>query len=169
MIIDELDKKLLDLLQRNAKIKMTELAEKLGKPRTTVMSRVERLEREGIIRFYKAIIDPEKFGFTILAFVLISVKRIGPSGGKSSQIILVEKILKDSDEDPSLPWVEEAHIITGAYDIILKVWARDLKQLSHFLISYLPQYSDIQKTETMIVLEVVDDLRGNRILSYYKL
>jgi len=163
MIIDELDKKLLDLLQRNAKIKMTELAEKLGKPRTTVMSRVERLEREGIIRFYKAIIDPEKFGFTILAFVLISVKRIGPSGGKSSQIILVEKILKDSDEDPSLPWVEEAHIITGAYDIILKVWAKDMRQLSHFLINYLPSHPEVMRSETMLVLEKICESRDRTL------
>ncbi len=155
VVVDELDKQILEELQRNSKVKITELAEKLGRPRSTVNLRLERLEREGVIAGYRAIVNPRSFGFNVVAYVLISVKRIGPVEDKSSQIVLIERILRESDERSDLPWIEEAHVITGAYDIILKVWAKDLKQLSRFLINYLASQPEIVKTETMIVLEDV--------------
>lgn len=58
-----------------------------------------------------------------------------------------------------MPFVEEAYIITGPYDLLFKVWARDVKQLSTFLVAYLASNPDIQRTETLIVLEIVDDWR----------
>jgi Lrp/AsnC family transcriptional regulator for asnA, asnC and gidA len=124
---------------------------------------VERLERGGYITGYRALLNPAKLGFSILSLVLISVKRTAPSGGKSAQVLLAERIIKDCDEERNLPWVEEAYIITGHYDIILKIWARDLKQLSHFLINYLPTHQEIAQTETMLVLETVADNRTRTI------
>ncbi len=163
VIVDDVDKEILKILQRNCRIKLSKLSEMIDKPRTTVAMRIKRLEDEGLICSYKAMINPAKLGFTVLAYVLISVKRIAPSQGKSSQVILAEKIIKDTDEDSSLPWVEEAEIITGPYDIVLKVWARDIQQLSHFLINYLPSHPEIQKTETMLVLEKITDLRDREL------
>jgi len=157
VLLDELDKRLLELLQKNARLKITELADLTARPRTTVMSRLEKLEREGLILGYKAVLNLQKLGYTVLAFVLVSARRIAPVSGRSSQEVLIEKILRDTDENPELPWVEEAHIVTGSYDIILKVWARDMKQLSDFLIKYLPTHPEIAKTETLLVLERVAD------------
>jgi Lrp/AsnC family transcriptional regulator for asnA, asnC and gidA len=163
MILDSLDKEILRELQKNGRLQLSKLAEILNRPRTTVAARLSRLESDGVITSYRAVIDPVKLGFSLLAFVLISVRRSAPSGAKSAQVVLVEKILKDSDEDPRLPWIEEAFIITGHHDILLKVWAKDLKQLSYFLINYLPTHPDIAQTETMLVLELVSDWR-NRLL-----
>ncbi len=157
VLLDDLDKKLLELLQKNARFKITELADLTSRPRTTVMSRLEKLEREGLIVGYKAILNLQKLGYNVLAFVLVSARRIAPVSGRSSQELLIEKILRDTDENPELPWVEEAHIVTGSYDIILKVWARDMKQLSDFLIKYLPTHPEVAKTETLLVLERVAD------------
>ena len=163
MILDSLDKEILKELQKNGRLQLSKLAEILNRPRTTVAARLSRLESDGVITSYRAVIDPVKLGFSLLAFVLISVRRSAPSGTKSAQVVLVENIIRDSDEDPRLPWIEEAFVITGHHDILLKVWAKDLKQLSYFLINYLPTHPDIAQTETMLVLELVSDWR-NRLL-----
>ncbi len=159
MYLDELDLQILKLLQENGRISISRVSEILNKPRTTIASRISRLESYGIISSYKAVVDLRRLGFGILALVLISVHRVGPIGTKPSQVALVERIIRDTDNDADLPWVEEAFIVTGRYDILLKVWARDLRQLSKFLISYLPTHSEIAQTETMIVLEPVADWR----------
>ncbi len=159
VLLDELDKKLLEFLQKDARIKVTRLAEILNKPRTTVMSRIEKLESEKLILGYRAVVDLRKLGYNVLAFVLISAKRIAPISGRSSQEVLVERILRDTDDRGELPWIEEAHIVTGSYDIILKVWARDMRQLSDFLIKYLPSHPEVAKTETFLVLEQICDSR----------
>ena len=159
VLLDDLDKKLLEFLQKDARVKIARLASVLNNPRTTIMSRIEKLEKEQLILGYRAVVDIRKLGYNVLAFVMISARRIAPISGRSSQEVLIERILKDTDERPELPWVEEAHIVTGAYDIILKVWARDMRQLSDFLIKYLPSHPEVVKTETLLVLEYVCSAR----------
>ncbi|WP_243665420.1 MULTISPECIES: winged helix-turn-helix transcriptional regulator [Vulcanisaeta] len=107
MIMDKLDKEILKEIQKDGRLQLSKLAEILNRPRTTVATRLARLEGDKVIASYRAVIDPLKVGFSLLAFVLISVRRSAPSGGKSAQVLLVEKILRDSDEDPRLPWIEE--------------------------------------------------------------
>ncbi len=155
--LDEIDRQILEILQKDGRVPVTKLSEILNKPRTTIASRIERLEKLGYIRGYRAEVDPRKLGYRVVAYVLISVARTGPVGGKSSQVLLAEKILKDSEERNDLPWVEEASVITGPYDILLKVWARSIEELSKFLIEYLPSLSGVVKTETLLVLECVGE------------
>jgi Lrp/AsnC family transcriptional regulator for asnA, asnC and gidA len=161
-MMDELDARILDYLQRNGRITVSRLAEVLNKPRTTIMSRLARLESSKAILGYKAIIDPVQIGYNIQAYVLLTVRRV-PGATKPSQVALAERIIYDSDNERDLPWVEEAQVVTGQYDIVLKVWARDLRQLSNFLIKYLPTHSDVVKSETMIVLENVATWRDRNM------
>ncbi len=161
-MMDELDIKILESLQRNGRITVSRLAEMLNKPRTTIMSRLARLESNKIILGYKTIIDPTQMGYTIQAYVLLTVRRV-PGATKPSQVALAERIIYDSDNDKDLPWVEEAQVVTGQYDIVLKVWAKNLKQLSDFLIRYLPTHPDVVKSETMIVLENVATWRNRNM------
>ncbi|WP_291764651.1 Lrp/AsnC family transcriptional regulator [Caldivirga sp. UBA161] len=161
-MMDELDIKILESLQRNGRITVSRLAELLNKPRTTIMSRLARLESSKIILGYKTVIDPAQMGYTIQAYVLLTVRRI-PGAAKPSQVALAERIIYDSDNEKDLPWVEEAQVVTGQYDLVLKVWAKDLKQLSNFLIRYLPTHPDVVKSETMIVLENVATWRNRNM------
>ncbi|MGC8973174.1 MAG: Lrp/AsnC family transcriptional regulator [Thermoproteus sp.] len=157
--MDEIDKKLLELLQIDGKKTLQELAEAVNRPKTTIASRIKRLEDKGYIMGYKAIVNPFLLGYQVLAFVMASVRRGEMKGEKPLQEQLAEKILADCSGKGDLPFVEEAYIITGPYDLLLKVWARDIKQLSSFLVSYLASMPDIQRTETLMVLEIVDDWR----------
>ncbi len=155
VIIDDLDKKILGELQKDGRTPLAKLADVVKKPRTTIMNRVQKLEEGGVIRGYRAVLSPYVLGFSMQAYVLITVRRSAAGGSKPSQVMLAEKIIRDCDNDAYLPWVEEANVLTGQYDIMLKIWVKDLKQLSSFLLNYLPTNPDIVKTETMMVLEEV--------------
>ena len=160
--MDDLDMAILRRLQDDARAPLADIASEMGKPRTTIAARLSKLEKDGVVLGYKAVLNPFALGYNILAYVLLSVKR-GPSEAeKSVQVRVTEKILEDAN-GRDLPWVEEAHIVTGAYDVLLKVWARDIRQLSRFLVVYLTSLPEIQRTETMIVLEIVSDWRQRRL------
>lgn len=157
--MDEIDRKLIELLQMDGKKTLQELAEAVNRPKTTIASRIKKLEEKGYIMGYKAVVNPFLLGYQVLAFVMASVRRGEAAGQKPLQEQLAERILNDCSGKGDLPLVEEAYIITGPYDLLLKVWARDIKQLSSFLVSYLASIPDIQRTETLMVLEIVEDWR----------
>lgn len=91
MIMDKLDKEILREIQKDGRLQLSKLAEILNRPRTTVATRLARLEGEKIVTSYRAVIDPLKVGFSLLAFVLISVRRSAPSGGKSARYSLLRR------------------------------------------------------------------------------
>jgi len=157
--MDEVDRKILMALQADGKKTLQELSEELGRPKTTLAARIKKLEEEGVILGYKAVVNPFALGYKLLAFVLVSVRRGASAESKPLQLAVAEKVLQECNGEGGMPFVEEAYIITGPYDLLFKVWARDVKQLSTFLVAYLASNPDIQRTETLIVLEIVDDWR----------
>jgi len=150
-VIDELDKEILRILQRKPKAKISEIARLLGRPRSTIAQRVSKLEKEGVIKEYRAIIDPEKVGYKRSALVMVKIRK----GIKTylTQDELAKKIVNDSIRSKDLPFVEEVLILTGAYDMALKVWIKEWKELSSFLLNYLSSMEEIESTETLMVLE----------------
>ncbi len=154
-MLDNLDKAILEELQRNGRASISDIAKRIGRPRTTISERVSRLEREGIIKGYRAILDPQRLGYKFLAFVMLKVRRGVTFEGESNQEALAKRILEDTYNTPYLPYVEEAYIVTGAYDIILKVWAREWEELTRFLIRYLASIGDVVSSETFLVLETI--------------
>ncbi|MFN3804018.1 MAG: Lrp/AsnC family transcriptional regulator [Pyrobaculum sp.] len=157
--MDEIDRKLVSTLQIDGKKTLQELSQELGKPKTTIAARIKKLEGDNVIMGYKAVVNPFALGYRLLAFVLVSVRRGTAAETKPLQQIVAERVLADCNGESGMPFVEEAYIITGPYDVLFKVWARDVKQLSTFLVTYLASNPDIQRTETLIVLEIVDDWR----------
>jgi len=158
--IDKLDMKILTILQERGRISITELAQMLKKPRSTIRERVLKLERSGYIKGYRAVVNPEKLGYKYLAFVMLKVRRRVTTSGISNQEEVARKVLIDAAKNPSLPFVEEAYIITGAYDIILKVWAKRWGDLTSFLINYLASFEDIISSETFLVLKAISENKG---------
>jgi len=151
--MDGLDIEILSELVKDGRITVSDLAKKLGVPRTTLDSRMRKLVESGIIKRFTALIDYKKIGYQITAFVLVQIKRRKPEQEKSNQEIFIEEIAKESEVREDLPWVEEAHIITGDYDVLLKVRARDMDELTRFLITELARHPDVERTHTMMVLK----------------
>jgi len=157
VMLDELDRALLRELTTNARVPLAEIARRLGVARTTLAERLEKLERGGFIKGYRAQVNPHKLGYRFVAFILVKARRGGLRGEKSNQELLAEKIVADCNSRSSMPWVEEAHIITGEYDLLLKVWVREWEELTNFLIRYMPKHPDVVQTHTMLVLKTVHE------------
>ncbi|MCS7102732.1 MAG: Lrp/AsnC family transcriptional regulator [Candidatus Korarchaeum sp.] len=151
--MDELDISIMSELVRDGRITVSDLAKKLGVPRTTLDSRIRKLVESGFIRGFTAILDHKKIGYSITAFVLVQIRRRKPEQDRSNQEIFIEEIGRESESRDDLPWVEEAHIITGDYDILLKVRARDMDELTRFLITELARHPDVERTHTLMVLK----------------
>ncbi len=151
--MDELDARILDEIIKDGRITLTELAKRVKAPRTTLTSRFRKLVESGYVKGFTAIINYKKLGYQLTAFVLVQIRRGKPVGDKSNQEIFIENIAAESESRPDLPWIEEAHIITGDYDILLKVRARNMDELTRFLVTELARHPDVERTHTLMVLK----------------
>jgi len=143
--LDAKDIEILDLIQDNCKQTVKELARKIHSPITTVYNKIKRMEKHGVIKGYKAILDHKKLGLTTTAFIFISFSYEYGNNARSQREV-VKKIAQ-------LPEVQEAHIVTGDWDIILKVRVRDVDELGRFVIDKLRVIEGVERTLTSVVLD----------------
>ncbi len=160
IVLDRKDIQLLRLIQENCKQSIKELARKIGLPITTTHARIKRLEKLGIIKGYKALLDAKKLGYGVTAFILISFSYEGEEG--VSQRDVARKIA-------SFPEVQELHIITGTWDMILKVKMRNVDELGKFVVDKLRMIEGVDKTLTCVVLDTVKETSEMPIISSMKL
>ena len=141
MKLDEKDIKLLKELQNNCKQSLKELARKLDMKITTAYDRIKKLENDKIIKGYTAIIDGEKIGVPVTAFIFIRFHYYYPEEEILSQEEVAKKI-------SFLPGVQEVHIIPGEWDMLVKVKGKDVKQIGLFVIDQLRRIRGIERTLT---------------------
>lgn len=145
--LDRLDRRLLEELQRDGRASNVELAEKIHLSAPQCLRRVRRLEEAGVIRRYAALVDAEAIGLSVTAFVAITIER---EQGKRAR-----EIERDIN---SMPEIIECYTISGEYDYLLKVVARDLKALSEFLTDQLMQLPGVASTRSSICMEIIKPL-----------
>jgi len=149
-VIDQKDIQILNLIQKNCKLTIKELAKKIGLPITTTHARIKRLEKMGIIKGYKAILDERKLGYDVTAFIFISFSYKLEEEGKITQREVARKIA-------TFPEVQEVHIITGTWDMILKVKIKSVDDLGKFVVDKLRMIEGVDKTLTCVVLDTVKE------------
>ncbi len=120
--LDRIDRKILDLLQRQGRISMTELAERIGLSASPCAERVKRMEREGVISGYHAHVSPEALGKTLLVFVEIKLS------AKSGDVF--DKVRK---ELLHMPEVLECHLVSGSFDYLVKARLSGMSEYRHLL------------------------------------
>ncbi len=143
--LDEIDRKILDILQSNAKITNAQLSKDIGLSPAPTLERVKKLETSGVIKSYHAMLDTERVGLSVSTFVQVSLK----GHNKKNIDFFINEINKISE-------VIECHHITGSGDFILKIIASDIQSYQKLM---LEKVSDI---------EVVDGLQSMVILSTFK-
>jgi len=143
--LDEKDLAILELLQKNCRMTAREIARKIDSPITTVFAKTKRMEQQKIIKEYKAVLDSEKLNFGTTAFILASFSyRNGET--PLSQRVIAEQIAK-------FPEAHEVHIISGDWDILLKVKEKDVEAVGNFVIDKLRTVKGIEKTLTCMVFD----------------
>jgi Lrp/AsnC family transcriptional regulator, leucine-responsive regulatory protein len=144
--LDQIDKHILEILQANAKITNSQLAQEVGLSPAPTLERVRKLENAGLILSYHAEIDVKQMGLGTGVFVLISL-----SGHKKNQIMsFVDKINK-------IPEVIECHHITGSGDFLLKVLTHDISSYQQLILNTLVDIEEIGNMQSMMILSTFKD------------
>ena len=137
-MIDEVDRSILAALQRDGRVAFADVAKQVGLAASTVHARVQRLEQTGVIRGYRAVVDPAALGRPLCAIV-------GVSHGPETSCDALEAAASE------LPEVEDCLCVTGDPDHILKVRARDPSDL-HEILTTLQRKAGA-RTRTWVVLQ----------------
>ncbi len=145
MVLDEGDLRVLRALQVRSDRTLKEVALETKQPVTTVHSKVKRLEQMGVIRGYKALLDSSKLERATAAFILVSVVYRTPETGK----ILSQR--ETAREIARFREVQEVHIITGDWDLLVKVRARDVDAVGRFVIDRLRTVKGVDRTLTSLI------------------
>ena len=148
-ILDETDLQILRILQKNAKLTTKELAEAVHLTPTPVFERQKRLERQGDIKKYVAILDPEKLGMGLQVFCKVKLKQINREIAES----FARRIMRIAE-------VTECYNTSGAYDFLLKVRARDMKQYQEFILTKLGEIESVGSIESMFVMSEIKQNYG---------
>ncbi len=140
-MLDELDKNILHILQKDARISNTELARRVNLSPPATHARVRRLEKDGLIERYTTIVDRQKAGYDLLCFINVSLQL-----HDTEQVSGFLKIIEE------MPEVLECHHVTGEYDYLLKVVTRNTEGLENFLMNRLTPVSGVARIHTNLVL-----------------
>jgi len=150
-LLDKKDIEILKLLQQNCKMSAKEMAKKISSPITTVYSKIKRMEELGIIKQYKAILDSRKLDKGTTAFILVSFAyRPGGREKPLSQRDVAKRIA-------AFPEVKEVHIVTGGWDILIKVKADHVDTLGKLVMDKLRMVEGVENTLSCIVYETVKE------------
>jgi Lrp/AsnC family transcriptional regulator for asnA, asnC and gidA len=138
--IDSLDKKILSIIQGNARIPFLEVARECGVSGAAIHQRVQRLMRLGVITGSEFVLDPKKLGFNTCAYIGIYLEKAGLYKEVVAQ-------LKD------IPEIVQCDYTTGNYSIFVKVYTRDNLHLKEILADKIQSIRGVARTETFICLE----------------
>jgi DNA-binding Lrp family transcriptional regulator len=150
--LDEKDLALLQLIQEDSKLTAKQISRKINSPITTVFAKTKRMEELGVIKQYRAILSPEKLNLSTAAFILASVSytTIKNDGTSISQRDVAEEIARLSE-------VQEVHIITGDWDLLVKLRAENVDSIGKFVVDKLRRIKGLEKTLTCMVFETVKE------------
>ena len=140
-MINDIDKKILNIIQKDARIANAEIARQIGLAPSAVLERLRKLEERGVIRGYAADIDAAQIGFGLTAFVFVRTSFCGSIGSVLAQI----------------PEVLEVHDIAGEDCYLLKVRAENTEKLGIFFREKLKNLPEIISTRTTIVLQTIKE------------
>ena len=146
MVLDRIDKKILNILQENGKTTNSKLSKIVGISAPATLERVKRLELSGVISHFTAVVDPEKIGLSIMALVSISL-----SLSSLTSVASIKERFLELDE------VIECYQIAGANDFMLKVIAKDIKTYGEFMNLKLTQIEGIQVIKSSFVIDNVKE------------
>lgn len=136
--LDTIDRRILEVLQSDCKTSLAKIGEQVGLSAPSIIERVRKLESEGFIRGYHALLDPRRLGIDVAAFIGVSIRHPGA-------IVRFEERLLDLDD------VLECHHVTGQHTLLLKVKTRNTESLEQ-LIRSLREIEGVERTETSVVL-----------------
>ena len=136
--LDEIDVRLLELLQEDCRTSLVRLGEQVGLSAPAVLERIKKLEAAGVITGYRALLDGRRLGLDITAFIGVIISHPSLIGDFERQVVALRDVL-------------ECHHVTGEYTLLLKVKTLNTSSLER-LISQIRSLDGVSRTETLVVL-----------------
>jgi Lrp/AsnC family transcriptional regulator for asnA, asnC and gidA len=138
--IDTLDKKILNIISKDARVPFLEVARECGVSGAAIHQRVQKMVKEGVIKGSEFIVDPKRIGFNTCAYIGIFLEKAS----------MFDEVVERLDQ---IPEIVECHYTTGNYSIFVKIFAHDNSHLKEVLSDKLQALPGIARTETYISLE----------------
>ncbi len=148
-IMDPLDKKILEVLQRRGRITNVELARRNNLSPSSMLERVRRLEERGVITGYQAVLDPKTLGYRVRAMVLITL-----SHHQMGSIDAFEASIR------AIPEVSGCYHLAGQYDYLVQLIVRDIDHLGEVIKHTIGGIGGVEKQETLLVLSTIKEATG---------
>ena len=142
--LDQTDLKILRILQQNARLTNKELAAQVNLSTTPVFERLKRLERNGYIKKYVAVLDAEKLNRGFIVFCNVKMRRLSKEIARD----FMERML-------NIPEVTECYNISGQFDYMLKIHAPDMRYYQEFVLNQLGTIENLGSLECTFVMDTV--------------
>ena len=144
--LDRFDRAILDILADDGRLPVTELAKRIGLSKTPTQARVKRLQQQGYIKGFRAVLDQARLGRDHIAFVEVKLTDT------------TEKALAEFNSAVrKLPEVEQCHMIAGAFDYLLKIRTGDIKSYRSFLGERVSALPHVGSTSTHVSMEAIKE------------
>ena len=139
--LDDLDRRIVAAMRADGRLSMRALAGDLHISRANAYARVDRLERAGVITGYSAIINPQKYGYVLSAYVFIKITQ--------------QSWKKVRNQVLSIPEVDHAALVSGEHDLMLLVRTRDAAALRDLVLNRLQGMPEVNSTQTVLIFDEI--------------
>ena len=140
--LDRTDRRILELLQNDARLSNKELAERVGLAPSTTLTRVQRLIEAGVLRGFHADVDPQAVGLALQAVVFVQFRTHDP-----------QRVARFTDEIISHPEVVQMFYLAGAQDLVVHLVATDTGQLRDVVAERIASHAEVRHVQTHLVFE----------------
>ena len=139
--IDATDRRIIAMLQKDGKMTIKDMAEQLKMTTTPIFDRIKRLERDGIIKGYTALVDREKLGYQLMAFCSVRLE--------SHHTTYLEQFVREIKQFPE---IVECYHLAGVFDYLLKLYVKDMEDYQHFITKKLATIPNIGRVQSSFVM-----------------
>jgi Lrp/AsnC family leucine-responsive transcriptional regulator len=150
--LDHIDHKILESLDKDGRMSVTDLASKIGLSKTPCQLRLKRLVSKGYIDGFRAVLNPAKMGLDHVAFAEVKLTNTQESALRAFNAAVKE-----------IPEVEECHMIAGRFDYLLKIRTSDIKRYRHVLGEQVSELPFVASTSTNVAMETVKENWGRAV------
>ena len=144
--LDRLDIRILGVIQEDATLSAADIAEKVGTATATCWRRIQRLEREGVIRARVALLDRERLGLNLMVFAHVKLANHGR-----------DALTRFEHSVREYPEVLECYTLLGETDFLLRIVTRDIKAYEAFFLDHLSRITGVQSVSSSIALSIIKE------------
>lgn len=152
--LDATDRRIINLLERDAKMTIKDIAANLKMSTTPIFDRIKRLEKSGYIKGYTAVVDSKMMGFNLVAYCTVTL-----------EVHHKEHIQQFVHDVQQLSEVIECYHIAGLFDYLLKIYAQDMNDYQLFISEKLASVKNIGKVQSSFVMTEIKSERALPVLS----